>query len=271
MTMYIKETGNKSMPSIMFIHGGGISGWMWQKQVEHFRDYHCLVPDLPEHGKSINEGLLSISDCADRMADLIESKANNRKAHVVGHSLGGKVVVELLSRRPDLVDHAVVASALFRPMFLLNLFHRPFVYKLTVAMLRNRGLLALTTKQLKFPDEFYLENSKEDFKRLTSDSLYRIYEQLYQYQKIPAGLVKANVPTLIMAGDKEPKAMRQSVIDVAEALPNSKGILIKRADHTYPWSAYAEFNQLIRLWIGNENIENELVQVLPNARHISSE
>ncbi|MDR3585536.1 MAG: alpha/beta hydrolase, partial [Desulfosporosinus sp.] len=221
--MYFEETGNKSKPSIVFIHGGGISGWMWYKQVEHFSDYHCIVPDLPEHGKSINEGRLSIADCANRIADLIESKANNSKAHVVGHSLGGKVVVELLSRRPDLVDHAVIASALFRPMFLLKLIHRPFVYKLTVAMIRNKNILSLTAKQFKVPESFYIEKLKADFKNLTSDSLYMIYDQLYQYQKIPKDLANANVPTLVVAGAKEPGVMKQSVTDIAETLPDAKG------------------------------------------------
>ena len=37
----------------MFIHGGGISGWMWHKQVERFSDYHCIAPDSPEYGKNI--------------------------------------------------------------------------------------------------------------------------------------------------------------------------------------------------------------------------
>ncbi|MHB1653693.1 MAG: alpha/beta fold hydrolase [Desulfitobacteriaceae bacterium] len=261
MTMYFEETGNTSMPSIVFIHGGGISGWMWQKQVEHFSDYHCIVPDLPEHGKSIDEGPLSLADCANRIADLIESRAKNR-AHVVGHSLGGKVVIELLNRRPDLVDRAIVASALYRPMFLLKLIHRPFVYKLTVAMMRNKGMLSLTAKQFKFPENLDIEKLKNDFMSLTPDSLYRIYDQLYQYQKIPKNLANANVPTLVVAGEKEPRVMKQSVTDIAEALPDAKGILINRADHTYPWAEYAKFNSIIRTWISDKSIEKEFVQVL---------
>lgn len=255
MTMYFEETGNKSMPSIVFIHGGGISGWMWHKQVEHFNDFHCIVPDLPEHGKSINEGPLNLKDCADRISDLIENIANNRKAHVVGHSLGGKVVIELLSRRPDLVDHAIVASALFRPMFLLNLVHLPFIYKLSAAMMRNKAMLSFTAKQFKFYDKYSIDNCMADFGRLTSDSLHRLYDQLYQFRKIPFELQHVNVPTLIVAGEKEPKAMKQSVEDIMEALPQSKGIIIKGADHTYPWTAYDKFNDLIRAWINDKTIE----------------
>lgn len=253
MTMYFEETQNKSMPSIVFIHGGGISGWMWYKQIEHFSDYHCLVPDLPEHGKSINEGPLNLRDCADRIAELIENKTNNRKAHVVGHSLGGKVVIELLARRPDLVDHAVVASALFRPIYLLSLVHRPFIYKLSAAMLRNRAILLFLAKQFKFLDKVAIDNLMADFSRLTGDSLFRLYDQLYKFGRIPFFELKhANVPTLILAGENEPKAMKQSVEDIGEALPRSRGIIIKGADHTYPWVAYDKFNELIRTWINDK-------------------
>ena len=50
--MHIQEIGSKNAPSIVFLHGGGMSSWIWKKQIEHFKDYHCLVPDLPGHGKS---------------------------------------------------------------------------------------------------------------------------------------------------------------------------------------------------------------------------
>ncbi len=262
MTIYYEETGDKSRPAIVFIHGGGISGWMWRKQVEHFSDYYCIVPDLPEHGKSINEGPLSLADCVNRIADLIETRASDGKAHVVGHSLGGKVVVELLARRPEVVDHAVVASALFGSMFLVNLIHRPFIYKLSVAMMRNKRMLSLTAKQFKFPERSYIENSIEEFKRLTPDSLYRIYDQLYQYQKLPDGLASVDVPTLVMAGEKESGVMKQSVVDITGVLANSKGVLIKRADHTYPWAMFDTFNSLVRSWISDQNIESNLIQVM---------
>lgn len=45
------ECGPATAPTICFLHAGGVSGWMWQPQVEVLQDtYHCLIPDLPEHG-----------------------------------------------------------------------------------------------------------------------------------------------------------------------------------------------------------------------------
>jgi pimeloyl-ACP methyl ester carboxylesterase len=259
MVMYFEESGNKAASTIVFIHGGGISGWMWGKQVDYFKEYHCLVPDLPEHGKSINEGKISIRDSAHRIAELIEKHASGGKAHVVGHSLGAKVVVELLSIRPDLIDHAIVASALFKPVPLMKLTHKPFVYKLTTSLLKIKWLTSLTVKQFNFPNKIYEDNCIREFQGMTADTLYRIYDELYQNLNLPAGLQKANVPTLVIAGEKELKAMRQSVAEIVDSLPNAKGILIKNGSHTYPWVLYDDFNKIVEAWISNMPIINQSV------------
>ena len=64
------------------------------------------------------------------------------------------------------------------------------------------------------------------------------------------------MPTLLIAGEKESRVMKQSVIGIAGALPGSKGVLIKRADHTYPWAMSDTFNGLVRSWISDQNIED---------------
>ncbi len=45
--LYVKEFGHGQGPSIVFLHGGGLSGRMWQPQIERLPNFHCVVPDLP--------------------------------------------------------------------------------------------------------------------------------------------------------------------------------------------------------------------------------
>ncbi|SPF36699.1 putative hydrolase or acyltransferase of alpha/beta superfamily [Candidatus Desulfosporosinus infrequens] len=237
---------------------------MWSKQVGYFKDYHCLIPDLPEHGKSINEGNISIKDSASHIAELIEKHANGGKANLVGHSLGAKITVELLSIRPELISHAVIASALCRPIPFMKLSHKPFVYRLTISMLKSKWVASLAVKQFKFPDKALEENCLKEFQELTSDALYRIYNELYQNLKLPQGLGKVNVPTLVIAGEKESKAMRQSVIDIVNTIPNSEGILMKKGLHTYPWVLHENFNKTIEQWINDKQVANDFIIHLPN-------
>ena len=54
---------------------------------------------------------------------------------MVGLSLGAQVAVCLLAQSPELVDHAVVSSALFKPLSLSWLYHPSFLgflYRLSV-------------------------------------------------------------------------------------------------------------------------------------------
>ncbi len=112
MELYIKETGKKNDETIVLLHGGGIAGWMWDKQLEVFNDYHCIVPDLPEHGKSAEVKPFTIKDSADMIIDIIKNQAHNGKAHLVGISLGAQIIVQILSKAPEVVDHALISGTL---------------------------------------------------------------------------------------------------------------------------------------------------------------
>lgn len=79
LTLFFNEHGNKDAPLMVFLHGGGVSGWMWDKQVEYFTHYHCLIPDLPGQGLSKKEDPFSIKTSAEIIVDLIEKKRKEKK------------------------------------------------------------------------------------------------------------------------------------------------------------------------------------------------
>ena len=114
MSLFIRESGPVSAPTIVFLHGGGVSGWSWQPQIEAFPDYHLLVPDLPEHGRSLAEAPFTFPDAAARVAGLIRDRGHAGRAHVIGLSLGAQTAIQLLASAPDLVDHALLSGALVR-------------------------------------------------------------------------------------------------------------------------------------------------------------
>jgi pimeloyl-ACP methyl ester carboxylesterase len=258
MFLFYEESGDKKAPAIVFLHGGGIAAWMWKKQLEYFQDYHCIVPHLPDHGNSTGEKLVSIQDCASKVADIIKKVAGG-KAHVVGHSLGGKIAVEMLSFCPEVMYSSVVASALFRPVKMMKMTHNMPVYNFTVWLMRFNGIVSYTVKQFQFPDDTYKENCKEDFRKLKADQLFRIYDQVYKNLKLPENLAKATIPVLVIAGAKEPKAMISSVFDVANTLPNARGVLMANTLHTFPWVRYEDFNQIIRDWIEEKPLTGDYI------------
>ncbi len=99
-------------PPLVLVHGLGGSALNWAELVPLLaRRRRVLIPNLPGHGGS--DALApdaGLGDFADRVAALMELEAM-APAAVVGHSLGGSVVLRLAIRRPEAVSALVLAAA----------------------------------------------------------------------------------------------------------------------------------------------------------------
>lgn len=115
MALKYTEYGDKGASLIVFLHGGGVSGWMWDKQIQHFSNYYCIVPDLPEHGLHSDDIKFTIKGSAELVINLLEQKANGKKIILIGFSLGVQVIIQILSMKPYLIDFAIINRALVRP------------------------------------------------------------------------------------------------------------------------------------------------------------
>lgn len=258
MALYFIERGNYSADSIVFVHGGvGLSSWMWDKQLEYFKEYHCIVPDLPEHGKSVMRGRLSIQGCADQIAEIIEKKANRGKAHIIGYSFGAKIILELLNSRPELVSSAIVASALLRPVPVMRFSNSLGAFRLITHILKYKAIRGMLLRFLDFPDESYRINCLIELQGLTANKLYRIFSDYCHNLELPQRVREIEVPTLVIAGEKESVAMKRSVVDMVNTIPAAKGILLKNAHHTYPWSMHRTFNDIVGEWISGKPITDK--------------
>ncbi len=107
--VHVYESGDRVSSTVVFVHGGGPSGRMWQRHLDQLAGtLHCLAPDLPGFGRSSRLPSISLAETADLVAQLIQARVPTGRAHVVGLSYGGSVVLALLDRHPDRIDRAVV-------------------------------------------------------------------------------------------------------------------------------------------------------------------
>src|SRR6266550_3468391 len=99
-------------PPLILVHGLGGAAANWTELVPLLAARHrLLVPDLPGHGGSTALPAVSgLEPFADRVA-LVAELEGMLPAPVVGHSLGGLVVLRLALRRPDDVQALVLAGA----------------------------------------------------------------------------------------------------------------------------------------------------------------
>lgn len=68
-----------------------------------------LVPDLRNHGRSPWDARMDYPAMAQDLAGVLRSRGIER-AHLIGHSMGGKAVMWLASNEPELVASLVVAD-----------------------------------------------------------------------------------------------------------------------------------------------------------------
>jgi pimeloyl-ACP methyl ester carboxylesterase len=257
--MYVKESGPPDAASIVFLHGGGLAGWMWDKQVEEFSDFHCLIPDLPEHGESTEEAPFSIADAADKTAELIRSKAAGGKAHVVGVSLGAQIIVSLLSRSPEVVDHAIIVSALVRRMPLLNKLTGPMV-RISMPLVRRRWFAKLQAKSLGIRQDSF-ETYFLQTKQLKAETIIRLFNENLTFG-LPGGLDRAKSPTLILAGERELVNMLKSAKDLSDAIAGSDAYIIAGASHNFCLESPHRVNQIVRAWIEDRPLPAGLIRVV---------
>ncbi len=231
---------------MLFIHGGGVSGWMWQEQLAYFRDYHCIVPDLPEQGKSAGTDLFSIKSSAESLLNVIEEKADGKKVVVVGFSLGAQIIVQMLSMRPDLIDYAMINSALVRPMKRLEAFIGPTV-RLTHPLTKWRSFAQAQAKTLAIPKDLFETYFQESIK-MTPETLTRILQENMTFS-IPSEFKDAKTKILVTVGEKERGIMRQSAEDILTNSQNGQGIILAKTGHGAPLVNPLLFNSILDKWL----------------------
>jgi len=135
-----------SGPPLVLVHGLGGAASNWTELAPLLATRHrLLVPDLPGHGgSSALPAVSGLEPYADRVA-LLAEREGMLPAPVVGHSLGGMVVLRLALRRPDDVKAIVLAGA--AGLSIGNLFGRQVLSLFTAVRpgriaARHRGWVA---------------------------------------------------------------------------------------------------------------------------------
>ena len=268
--LFTSVYGDPTHPTILFLHGGGGAGWMWKPQVEALKqDFHLLVPDLPEHGRSAAILPFSIAGSVDRIAELIRTQARGAKAHVVGLSEGAQVAVALLAAAPGLVDHAILSSALVRKMPGISWFGSgtwAAMYRAIQPLNKYIWWARLNMRSNGIPAQ-YLPEMLETYKTLTAQAFAHIIVENQKF-RLPPGLEKVAAPTLVVAGRKEYKDIHQSVRDVAAAIPGAKGCLVQHTrklsmaeEHNWSMTAPELFTRTVRAWIEGQPLPPELQEL----------
>jgi pimeloyl-ACP methyl ester carboxylesterase len=240
-------------PDILLVHGWMSSRRMWA----HFSSllaatYRCWSLDLPGCGDSDKPagGWYSIPNYTAVLREFMHA-LGLRRAHVVGHSMGGMIALDLAAAHTEAVERLIVINPVVtgqarpRPLVHLNWNRgRPLV-DLTLRLSPKfvRPVLSHPLGERLPVQVKHFRRRTEDFFKGTSDSVLGSGRATLTYDVAPR-LTRITAPTLVILGS------RDTVVPCSEGQLVAKRILgsqlaVLRAGHLVTDERPAETLRLV--------------------------
>ncbi len=236
-------------PWIIFIHGAGQSHLTWSQQVRAFSydGHNVLALDLPAHGQSGGGALVGADVMASWVVDVMDKLAID-EAHLVNHSMGGLVSLELGSKHSKRVKSiAFIATAM------------------TIAV--NEKLIEMSRNEPQKAHEFMTSLGHGPFGHMHENSVpgasligggLRVMAQ-NQPDALPADLITcanykegakaaANIkcPTLCLLAELDQMVALKYGLKLGKALGDCETHILQGAGHMLPGERPREINEFLR-------------------------
>ena len=227
--MRFKKFDNKSMPVIIFLHGGGLSWWSWKPQIEALKKDFCIVtPIIDGHGEAYDTTFVSIKKSGEQVTKYIKDNCNGKVFAICGLSIGAQITVEILSKECDITENAVIESALVYPIKLTSALTVP-MYNMCYGLIKKRWFAKLQAKTLNVPYSLF-ETYYEESSKITKESLINFTISNGNYP-MPKTLCNTKAKVLILVGEKELSIMKKSATLLHETIKGSYLKVIEKSRH----------------------------------------
>ena len=231
---------------LVLVHGYFGSSNMWCHQKKIFsKKFKVIAPSLPGYGESYKlKSFDKIQDMANTVIQIIK-KQNIDKFHLMGHSMGGMIVQEIIKLAPNIVNKLI----LFGTGSIGDIPGRFEPIDVSRERLKKDGVKSTANRIAKtwFVDEdkaknFYLcEEAYQNINQETGDSGL---VAMKNWKGID-NLKNINQDTLIIWGDLDKAYNYEQVKTLNENIPNSKLEIIKGCSHNAHLEKIDEFNNLV--------------------------
>lgn len=227
-SLYEKRTGAGT--PVVLLHGlSGSSRW-WSRNVDALAERHLVAAvDLIGFGRNRRfSGLpLLLPTFAEVTAVLARwLETFGEPVHLVGHSMGGQIAIELAAERPDLVRSLVLVNAAGMPF---RFDPRPHVRAVPKPPYGGPGIARVLV-----PDFFRAGPSSV---AVASARVVRadMRERMHSLQ----------MPALLVWGENDPLVPLVYGEAMQREIAGSRLVVIPRAAHVAMWDAPAEFNRAV--------------------------
>lgn len=114
MALFYREKGRENSEKLIILHGLMGMSDNWLQYARHFSThFHVLLPDMPNHGYSPDDEQFTYDSMLQTLLAWMDELAVE-KAHIIGHSMGGKLAMLLALRYPERVEKLAVLDIAMR-------------------------------------------------------------------------------------------------------------------------------------------------------------
>ena len=216
--MIVKEYGKSNKDIIILLHGGGLSWWNYEEVSEILKsNYHVILPILDGHSGS-DRDFTSIENNANEIIEYIDNNYNGNVKLIGGLSLGAQILLDILSKRDNICEYAIIESALVCPMKMTNILIESSI-NMSYGLINKKWFSKLQFKSLKIKEELF-DKYYIDSSNITKDNMISFLKanSNYHLKNIKTNKSKS----IVIVGSKERPIMIKSAKRIHDELINSE-------------------------------------------------
>lgn len=244
--LHVFERG--SGPAVVMIHGYPLNHSIWENQFQFSSHFRLLLPDLPGFGQSSPDKNLTMESCADEVIGILD-KRNIGRAVVLGHSMGGYILLSLAERYPQrlaAIGLICTQAGSDSDEVRANRFK-------TIERIRTEGLefiQTLMSEKLLAPDNFKSRPElSQKLKRIIGNAsvegVISALQAMANRKNHEPTLPAIAIPALIITGSNDVLVAPEKSEWMANLLPQSRLVKMEGAGHLAMMEKPAEFNQAL--------------------------
>lgn len=222
--VHYAKTGNDSLPTIYFIHGtpgswDAFAGYLKDSQL--IQEYRLISIDRPGFGYSDFGNAVNLNRQSELISPLFYMLDNKKPAYLVGHSLGGPMIIKLAADNPTFFSGLVLLAGSNDPDAEKPEKWRPWLFKTPLNLLVP-GAMRPSNEELWYLKKD-LVNLKADFSKITC-------------------------PVYIFHGKKDVLVPVSNVEYDKKMLTNARKItviLFPEENHFIPWTQFTAIKEVL--------------------------
>jgi len=246
--MYYEDHGRGE--PVVFLHGFSLDSRMWKAQHPLAKEFRLVLQDRRFHGRS--EAVSTTPGSAEAAADVIAllDHLKIRAAHLVGHSAGGAVALEVALRYPDRVRSLVLVAAGIEGIRTPREAMASFMKGLE--RMKTEGKKGFVESWLADPLLKPVADRPEVRQMLEAFNIEAMMKFPFRPPPPPTQLDRlgdVKVPTLVQIGDADAAHLVEASDTAAKKIAGAKKISYPGAGHMLPMEAPEKFNRELAAFI----------------------